>query len=293
MSSLTMAAAIRGTLFAAMQDDERVLLLGDSVGRAGGVAGTSAGLLDAFGEERVLDLPVAERGTVGLAVGLALAGKRPVVELSSSSRLLAVLEVLAEAAALDGEFSAPVVVRVPVGDEAGTRIDRPLADLDIPGLRVVCACSAASAAALLSQAMKASGPTVILEPRALYGSRRDLPAPHGTSATLVRHGDHLTLAAFGSGVATAVDAAEELAAEGISAAVLDLVSLAPLDTETLGEWTRHTGRLVAVHPSEPALAAKVERAATEAAFLYLESPPASAAASVADAVAAARTSVSY
>ncbi|TNE88231.1 MAG: hypothetical protein EP330_15530 [Deltaproteobacteria bacterium] len=293
MSSLTMAAAIRGTLFAAMQDDEQVILLGDSVGRAGGIAGTSQGLLDTFGEDRVMDLPVAERGTLGVAVGLALAGKKPVVELSSSSRLLAVLEVLAEAASLHGEFSAPVVVRVPVGDEAGARIDRPLADIDLPGLTVVCASGAASAAALLARALKSSGPTVILEPRALYGARRDLPAPAGFGAELLRHGDHVTLAAFGTGVGAALDAAEELASEGISAAVLDLVALSPLDAKTLGEWTRHTGRIVAVHPSEPGLAAKVERAATEAAFLYLESPPASAAASVVDAVNTARASVSY
>lgn len=293
MSSLTMAAAIRGALFAAMQDDDAVVLLGESVGRAGGVADTCAGLLAAFGEERVMDLPIAERGTLGVAVGLALAGKRPVVELSSASRLLAVLEVLAEAAAVHGEFSAPVVVRVPVGQEAGDRIDRPLADLDLPGLTVVSASGAASAAALLAHALTRSGPTILLEPRSLYASRRDLAAPSGESATVLRDGGDVTLAAFGAGVATAMDAADALAAEGISAAVLDLVCLSPLDEATLGTWTRHTGRLVAVHPGEPALAAKVERAATRAAFLFLESPPASADATLDDAVTAARASVTY
>lgn len=293
MSSLTTAAAIRGTLFAAMQDDERVILLGENVGRAGGIGGTSAGLLEAFGEERVLDLPVAERGTVGLAVGLALAGKRPVVELSSSSRLLAVLEPLAEAAALGGDFSAPVVVRLPIGHEAGDRVDRPLADLDIPGLRVVCASSAACAVALLKAALESDGPTVILEPRALYGSRRPSSEPAGFSSTVARPGEHVTLAAFGSAVGAALEAAAQLEAEGISAEVLDLVSLSPLDAEALGASVRRTGRLVAVHPAEPALAAKIQRSATESAFLYLESPPASATATAEDAAQTARTSVFY
>jgi 2-oxoisovalerate dehydrogenase E1 component beta subunit len=293
MSSLTMAAAIRGTLFAAMQDDARVLLLGENVGRAGGIAGTSEGFLAAFGEDRVLDLPIAERGTLGVAVGLALAGKRPVVELSSSSRLLAVLEVLAEAAALHGEFSAPVVVRVPTGEEAGDRVDRPLADLALPGLTVVCASGPSSAATLLGDALDRQGPTLLLEPRALYGSRRDLLAPTGGRAAVLREGDHVTLAAFGASVATAVDAADALAAEGISAAVLDLGTLSPLDAETLGTWTRHTGRLVAIHAGEPELAAKIERTATQTAFLFLESPPASAVATLDAAVHAARTSISY
>ncbi|MCO4747516.1 MAG: hypothetical protein KC912_22135 [Proteobacteria bacterium] len=292
MSSLTMAAAIRGTLFAAMQDNDSIILLGENVGRAGGVAGTSSGFLDVFGEERVLDLPVAERGTVGVAVGLALAGKRPVVELTSSARLLAVLEPLAEAASLDGEFSAPVVIRVPVGSEAGDRVDRPLADLDLPGLRIVCASSAASASALLSLALRSPGPVVILEPRALYTSRRESSVPSSLdTASVLRSGDHVTLAAFGGAVHAALEAADQLATEGISAAVLDLVCLSPLDADALGEWTRHTGRIVAVHPSEDALASKIERAASAAAFLYLESPPASATAS--DAVRTARESVDY
>lgn len=294
MPGLTVSAAIRATLLAALQDRTDVVLLGEDVGRAGGVAGTTEGLADLHGTDRVIDLPVAEHGTVGLAVGMALAGMRPVISLSSTSRLLAVIEPLAEAAALDGEFTAPLVLRVPSGTAAGERIDRALPILDIAGLHVVAASSASAASALLDAALRASRPVVLLEPRSLYGSRRELAAPADLGrASVLRSGEHITFAAFGEAVHTALDAAEALETEGISAGVIDLVSLAPLDTHTLGEQLRGTGRLVVLHPGEPAVAERVIRAGVHEAFLYLESPPASAEATIESAVAAARASLDY
>ncbi len=293
--SLSTADAIRDVLSAAMAADPGVALLGEAVGRAGGVAGTCAGLRDAFGDERVRDLPVADRGTVGLALGLALSGRRPVVELADTSRLPAVLEVLADAVAIAAkrEFPCPLVVRVPYGTEAAG-LDRPVGPWLVPGLRVICSSDPASAAGLLRWALGQDAPVVILEPRALYPQRGtvgdDVLAP---GARVLGSGRHVTLAGWGTGVATALTAAEALAAEGIDADVLDLVSLSPLDAATVGARVRETGRLVVVHPDDPGLARAVRQAALDEAFLYLEAPLADAPAASASVARAARDAVTY
>src|SRR5690606_29885719 len=130
---------VRATLGDLMERDERIVVLGDSVGRAGGLAGSTDGLLERFGPDRVLDLPVADRAALGFAVGLALGGRVPVVELPSTGRLPAVAEVLAEAArtASAGEFRVPLVLRVAYGDEA-RGLDRPVGDLLPEGVRALC-----------------------------------------------------------------------------------------------------------------------------------------------------------
>lgn len=295
----TLAAAIAATLAEALEHDASTLVLGETVGRSGGIAGTTRGLLDRFGPERVIDLPVADRGTIGLAVGLALGGRRPIVELSSTGRLLAVLEALAEAASVAraGEFAVPVVVRVPVGTEAGDQVDRAVADVlaGIAGLAVVSPSTPELAAALIRSACRARGPVVVLEPRALYGDRGPVGEGHWPlgAARLVREGDHVTLAAWGAGVHAAIDAAEALAAEGITADVVDLVSLAPLDRGLLGDRVRHTGRLVAVDPGDEGFARRLLRLATDEAFDFLEAPPATAAAGADDIARTARAAVHY
>jgi pyruvate dehydrogenase E1 component beta subunit len=273
-----MAAAIAATLADALARDPSVIVLGEAVGRSGGVSGTTRGLLERFGSDRVMDLPIADRGTLGIAVGLALGGKRPVVELSSTGRLLAMIEALAEAAAVSKgpEFACPIVVRVPCGEEAGSRIDAPTADLlsSVDGLTVAVPSGPAQAAALLANALTGRGPVVLLEPRALYGERGPSDAsPVALGARLLRQGAHVTLATYGSAVQATLDAATALAAEGIDADVIDLVTLSPLDTEVLGAAVRRTGRLVVVHPGEPGFAERVLRVALALAFEYLESPP--------------------
>jgi pyruvate/2-oxoglutarate/acetoin dehydrogenase E1 component len=294
MPAPTTAEAIRDALRAALTDDPSVVLLGEGVGRSGGAGGSSAGLQNEH-PARVLDLPIADRANVGFALGLAIAGKRVVVELAGTGRLAALLEVLGEAGAVSaGEFASTLVIRVPYGSGV-PGLDAPVGRwlTALPGVRVVCPSSPAMAAGLLRQALGRSGPTVILEPRDLYGERGSTMQlePH-----LRRQGQHVTLAAWGQGVEPALAAAEALAGEGIEADVLDLVSLAPLDRTLLGARVRATGRLVVVHPDDHALARQVREVALDEAFLYLEAPLADAPASgdPTDAIArAARGAVHY
>lgn len=230
----------------------------------------------------VWTLPVADRAMVGLAVGLAIGGRRPVVELSSTGRLPAVWEALLEAAsvAAAGEFQVPLVVRVPYGGEAGARVDRPLGDLP-EGLRVLCA-STTGMVDTLTEA--ADGPVLLLVPRAL-------PRGEGAEARarVVREGTDVTVLTWGAGVGVALEAAEQ---SGASVEVVDLVSLAPLD-RTVGERVRRTGRVVVVHPEDGGLAERLLRVALHEAFLYLESPPAAARQQVEAVAAAIADSVRY
>ena len=164
---------------------------------------------------------------------------------------------------------------MPYGTEAGPVIDQPIGELLAHGARVLCARSPQAAEALLQRALAEGGPTVLLEPRHLHAN--DLGAPAGLSGLDELHaGEHVTVVSWGAGVATAVDAAQQLASEGISSQVLDLVSLAPLDAQGLGEHLRRTGRLIVLHPEDPALADRIVRTVVEQAFLYLEAPPARA-----------------
>lgn len=294
--SRTLAQAVRATLHAAMSASDEVVLLGETVGRMGGIGGSTAGLLAEFGPDRVRDLPIADRGTLGLALGLALGGKRPVVELAGSNRLLAVIDTLAQAASLArrGEFAAPIVVRVPYGTEAGA-LDRPIGHLAFDGLTVVCAADGSALPGLLRAALAARGPVVVLEPRAAADDRvsDDDAAPAPFRARTVRSGDHVTLAAWGNGVRAALEAAAALESEGLSAEVLDLVALQPLDHEALAASVTRTGRLVVVHPSDPALADAARMVGLDGAFLHLESPLARATEAPEAVARAAREAVHY
>lgn len=293
MARTTTALALREVLEEALATGD-VALVGESVGRGGGVAGTSRGLLDRFGSDVVIDVPVADRAALAFATGMAIGGRTVVVELSSTGRLPAVLEALAEAAAVAsaGEFAVPLVVRVPYGTEAGERIDRPIGDLlALPGLVVACGSDPDAVVGLLRAALASGRPTVLLEPRALYDEIATSVPTASFGARVVRTGDHVTLAAWGTGVRVAVEAADQLAVEGISAEVIDLMTLAPLDRDTLGASVRKTGRIVAVHPDDASLAERVLRVGLDEAFWFLESPPASARHDVASVAGAARDGV--
>lgn len=297
MASLSTATALRELLGRTLDADARCVVLGDSVARQGGTGGVFAGLADAH-PDRVLDLPVADRAALGFAVGLALGGQRAVVELSASGRLAACLEVLAEAGsvAAAGEFSVPLVVRVPTGGQAGDRVDRPMARalLDLPGVTVLCPSSADTVLGAWELALASRSPVVILEPRALLTRRTAAPTAVAPGrARVLREGHHVTLVAAGSSVPAALAAADTLAAEGIHADVVDLVCLAPLDADTLGARVRATGRVVVVRPAEGVIDAAVLAAALDGAFLYLEAPPASADSDESAVVEQARAAVHY
>jgi pyruvate dehydrogenase E1 component beta subunit len=292
-----MATAIRAVLTEAMEADSSVVLLGESVGRDGGIAGTAQGLVERFGSERVRDVPVADRAMVAMGVGLALGGARPVVELTSTGRLHAVAEVLAEAGDDLGDFDVPLVVRVPYGGDAGPRIDRSAVDMigSLKGVQVVCPRDASAAASLLGSALGRRSPTVILESRSLYDAR----LPVGPALTLegraevLREGHHVTLVGWGTSVQTCLDVAELLEREKMSVEVVDLVSMAPLDHATVGASVRRTGRLVVVHPTDEAVAHRALQLGVREAFLYLESPMATANDTVEEAAQAVRSAVTY
>jgi len=279
-----MARAIRDTLDELLITDPSVLVMGEAVGTLGGVAGTTEGLLAAHGPERVIETPLSESGLLGVAAGLAMGGRVPVLELPSAGRVHGALEqLLGEISTLarrtGGEFLAPMVLRLPCGP-AGTLQEAGVAGLltSAEGLAVASPSTAGDAAGLLRAAVRHRGPVVLLEPLALYNSRgpvADLPTPIGTAHT-ARPGHHVTLLAWGAGVAAALAAAEQAATQGYEAEVIDLRSLAPLDLGTIAESVRRTGRVLVVESGGPdrALADRLLRAATDAAFLYLESPPA-------------------
>ena len=299
LSSQSMAEAIRSVLDDALASDPSVVVLGESVGRMGGVAGSTAGLAKAH-PDRVRDLPIADRGTVGLAVGMALGGQRPVVCLSGAARLPAVLAPLVDAGAMAhrGEFGVPLVVRVPFGEEA-PGWDTPVAStlVGATGIKMVCPADTAQASGLLRWALKQSTPVVILEPRtALMQRGRPSAQAIPPQARVLREGAHITLAAWGPGVRAALHAADRLASDGISAGVIDLVSLAPLDATTLGAAVRNSGRLVAIHPhaTMPTVwTNQIQQAGLDEAFLYLEAPMGTAPAQADQVIGAARTAVNY
>ncbi len=289
---MTGASSIRQILAHSLANDPNLLVVGGDVGKGGGPFGMTAGLLGELGPERIFDLPAADRGAAGIALGMALAGKRVVLVLDGAGRLGAILDVLRSAAAFAASNPIGLVVLAPYGTEAGP-LDAPAGfAARIPGISVVAASSAGRLGSMLTAAIAANRPVVLLAPRAALVGRGDAEDAALDRASVLHAGDHVTLAAWGGSVADALAAASSLADEGISAEVLDLVTLAPIDAVTLGASVRRTGRLVVVHPSDDALALDPASVGLEAAFEFLESPIRFAA--TADAAAtAARESVAW
>jgi len=298
ISELNGAGAVRRTLSDIMAADPSVVVLGEAVGRLGGVHRTTQGLLAQFGADRVIDTPLSEAGAVGLAVGLALGGKRPVVCLSSADRAWAAADQLVrELGRVKGEFAAPVVLRLPVSPAADA-ID-PTAQTGVEGLLAASGLTVAApatpgdAAGLLRSALSARGPVALLEPVALYAERGavdDVAVPFG-HPRVARAGDHLTVLAWGAGVAAAEAGAAIAAEEGLSAEVIDLRTLSPLNLKALAAAVRRTGRALVV--GEGPFAENLLAAVTRAAFLHLESPPAAATADPERIAAAIAESVWY
>jgi pyruvate dehydrogenase E1 component beta subunit len=261
---LTYREALGLALREALAGDERVLLLGQDIGARGGPYGVTAGLLEDFGPERVRDAPNAEASLLGVAIGAALAGRRPVVELTSAAfAALAFDQLIHHAAALEamsgGRLRAPLVLRVP--QTTGTRLG-PVhsADLSallhhVPGLTVAAPATPGDAHALLGAAIAADGPVVLLEHTTLYGTRGEIggeAAPLGRAAVR-RAGTDVTLVAWSRMTRVAAEAADVLAAEhGVEATVVDLRSLRPLDVATVTTAVRATeGRTVVVEEGWP------------------------------------------
>ncbi len=261
MAELCLVEAVRLALERAMADDDRVLVLGEDVGRLGGVFRATEGLHARFGPDRVLDLPLSESIFCGVGVGLAAQGFRPVVEYQFMGFLYAGLEQLASHAArlrnrTRGRLTCPMVVRAPYGGGVhapelhSESYEAILAH--IPGLRVVIPSSPRRAYGLLLAAIADPDPVVFLEPKRIYRSVTEEVVDDGRPLPLdrcetIRAGDDLTLVSWGASLQETLVAADELAGDGIEAEVIDVATIKPLDTATILASVDRTGRCVIVH----------------------------------------------
>jgi pyruvate/2-oxoglutarate/acetoin dehydrogenase E1 component len=285
MPDLTLVEAVNDALHTEMERDPSVMVMGEDVGRAGGVFRATAGLRDRFGSDRCVDTPLAEAGILGTAVGLAMAGWRPVCEMQYESFSYPCLDQLICHVGryrwrTNGAMEFPIVVRMPTG--GGVRAPELHEDspetyyVHTPGVKVAIPSTPADAKGLLAAAIRSPDPVVVLEPKVLYRSpREDVPegdhvVPLG-QARIVREGSDVTLIAYGGMVPVAIAAAEELEGE---AEVLDIRTLKPLDEETILASVGKTGRAVVVQeaPRVAGFGAEIAAVLAEKAILDLRAP---------------------
>jgi pyruvate dehydrogenase E1 component beta subunit len=283
---LTMAGAINRALADAMEADPSVLVFGEDVGTLGGVFRVTDGLTARFGPDRCFDTPLAESGIVGTAVGMAMNGMRPVVEMQFDAFALPAFEQIVSHVAkmanrTRGAVRLPMVIRIPTGGGIGGvehHCDASEAYYaHTPGLTVVCPATPQDAYSLLRAAIEHPDPVIFLEPKKLYWSKApvDVTAPAALGhARVARPGSDATLIAYGSSVGVALDAAEVAASEGRSVQVVDVRTLTPLDDETLCAAVRATGRAVVIAeaPGYASVASEIAARLSEQCFEHLEAP---------------------
>ncbi|MBO0652296.1 alpha-ketoacid dehydrogenase subunit beta [Streptomyces triculaminicus] len=284
---LTIAKAINASLRTALETDPKVLVMGEDVGKLGGVFRVTDGLQKDFGEDRVIDTPLAESGIVGTAIGLALRGYRPVVEIQFDGFVFpAYDQIVTQLAKMHaralGKIKLPVVIRIPYGGAIGAvehHSESPESLFaHVAGLKVVSPSNAADAYWMLQQAIQSDDPVIYFEPKRRYHDRSEvdttaIPGPLHAART-VREGTDLTLAAYGPMVKTCLEAAAAAAEEGKSLEVLDLRSISPIDFDAVQKSVEKTGRLVVVHEAPVFFGSGAEIAAriTERCFYHLEAP---------------------
>lgn len=287
MSEVRFARAIGAALADGMAADESVILLGEDVAAAGGPFGVTKGLLDRFGELRVRDTPISEAAIVGAAVGAALSGLRPVVEIMFMDFMTLAMDALVNQAAkahfmFGGQRSVPLVVRTPHGGgvNAGPQHSQCLEAwfAHVPGLKVVCPATPADAYGLMRSALADPNPVIVVENKALYGLKGDLPAPPPEVAIgkgrIARPGRDLTIVAYGAAVHIALDAATRLVSDGIEAEIIDLRSIQPWDEALVLESLSRTHRLVIAHEAVEVFGVGAEIAArmADVGFDDLDAP---------------------
>ena len=291
MSKLSLTQAINAGLRRALEDDPKVVLLGEDIGTLGGVFRVTDGLMKDFGSHRVIDTPLAESAIIGTAVGLAYRGFRPVCEIQFDGFIYPgfdqiVSQVAKLHARTHGHVRMPMTIRVPFGGGIGSpehHSESPEAYfVHTSGLRVISPSNPQDAYTMLRQAIASDDPVLYFEPKRRYHSKGevDLDAPLSSAplmgaARVVASGTDVTLVSYGPLVRTALDAATAAAAEGVSVEVIDLRSLSPVDYAPIIESVRRTGRLVITHEAGKTLGLGAEIAATitERCFNYLESAP--------------------
>lgn len=284
---LALRDALKEAMNEEMRRDERVFLMGEEVAEYNGAYKVSKGMLDEFGPRRVIDTPIAELGFAGIGVGAAMNGLRPIVEFMTWNFAVLAFDQIVNNAAKTlsqsaGQFSCPIVFRGPSGS-AGQLAQQHSQTFEswmanVPGLKVISCIDPADAKGLLKSAIRDEDPICMMESESLYGFKGIVPegeylTPIGVAA-IRREGTDVTLVSFNKMVLTALDAAEELAKEGISAEVIDLRTIRPLDRRTIVESVKKTNRLVVIDESWPfaGVSAEIAYEIQKNAFDYLDAP---------------------
>lgn len=288
MPKLTMVQAIQHALELELERDERVLLLGEDIGKNGGVFRATDGLYERFGENRVIDTPLAESGIVGTSVGLAINNMRPVAEIQFLGFIYETMDQICSQAARmrfrsAGRFTAPIVIRSPFG--GGVRTPEMHSDslealfAHTPGLKVVIPSNPYDAKGLLISAIRDEDPVIFLEPMKIYRSvREEVPEDSYTiplgKAHVVKEGSDITIVTYGANVPFVKKTAEAYESKGISLEVIDLRTIHPIDFETIIQSVEKTGRLIIIHEAVKTGGVGGEIAAhiSERAFYSLEAP---------------------
>ena len=287
MADLTLREALRDAMAEEMRRDENVYLMGEEVAEYQGAYKVSQGLLDEFGDRRVVDTPITEHGFAGLAVGAAMAGLRPIVEFMTFNFAMQAMDHIINSAAKTrymsgGQISVPIVFRGPNGaaSRVGAQHSQCYASwyAHVPGLKVIAPYDAASAKGLLKAAIRDDTPVIFLENEMIYGETFDVPEGDHVEeigkAAVLREGSDVTIVAYSLMVGHALKAADELAEQGVDAEVIDLRTLRPLDTETIIESVQKTNRVVSVEEGWPmaGIGAEIAAVIMESAFDYLDAP---------------------
>ncbi|MFC7218057.1 alpha-ketoacid dehydrogenase subunit beta [Streptomyces polyrhachis] len=287
VEKLALGKAITASLRKAMEDDAKVLVMGEDVGKLGGVFRITDGLQKDFGEDRVIDTPLAESGIVGTAIGLALRGYRPVVEIQFDGFVFpAYDQIVTQLAKMHaralGKVKMPVVIRIPYGGGIGAvehHSESPEALFaHVAGLKCVSPSNPSDAYWMMQQAIASDDPVIYFEPKRRYWDKGDVDTaarPHPLhTARVVREGGDLTLAAYGPMVKTCLEVAAAAAEEGRELEVVDLRTISPIDFDTLQTSVEKTRRLIVVHEAPTFFGSGAEIAAriTERCFYHLEAP---------------------
>ncbi|WP_026606304.1 pyruvate dehydrogenase complex E1 component subunit beta [Methylocapsa acidiphila] len=288
METMTVREALRDAMAEEMRRDENVFVLGEEVAEYQGAYKVTQGLLQEFGAKRVVDTPITEHGFAGLGVGAAMAGLRPIVEFMTFNFAMQAMDQIINSAAKThymsgGQMSCPIVFRGPNGAAARVAAqhsqDYAAWFSHVPGLKVVAPYTAADAKGLLKSAIRDPNPVIFLENEILYGHTFEVPklddflVPIG-KARIARKGEHVTIVSFGIGMTYALQAAAELEKEGLDAEVVDLRTIRPMDSATIIESVKKTGRCVTVEEGWPqsGVGAEIVARLMEEAFDYLDAP---------------------
>jgi 2-oxoisovalerate dehydrogenase E1 component beta subunit len=289
MSKLTLSRGLNEGLRKALENDPKVLIMGEDVGKLGGVFRVTDGLQKDFGEARVIDTPLAESGIVGTAIGLALRGYRPVCEIQFDGFVFPAFDqIVSQLAKMRyrsrGQVALPIVIRIPFGGGIGAvehHSESPEALFaHTPGLRVVACSNAADAFTMIQQSVSSDDPVIFFEPKRRYWDKAEVD-PAGLAnalpfdrARVAAEGTDVTLLCYGPLVRTALEAAAAAREDGRSIEVIDLRSLSPLDIDVITASVRKTGRCVVTHeaPVYAGLGAEIAARVTEQCFYHLEAP---------------------